>query len=104
MTCNCHSYNADIGTVPEVALSPGDYFPDIEHEAIYIDACIAPVIQHLWKNGIWTIGSCCGHNGKLGRPGIILGENEDSYADIRRLIKEMDDRHFDLYQWKLALV
>lgn len=96
-TDTCHSYNADIGETPEVKLQTTD-------GSAMIDACIAPVIQHLWDSGIWTIGSCCGHGGVLGRPSIILGEHEDNYSHIRKLIKEKDSRYFELSQWKRVIV
>jgi hypothetical protein len=98
MKCNCHSYNADIGAVKEVS---------VQHRTMgtkCIDACIAPVIQKLWDGGIWTSGCCCGHNGVFGMPSIVLGENEDNYKKIRSLIKEVDDRTFELTQWKRVIV
>lgn len=96
--CKCHSYNAEIGETPEVL---------IQHKTNgtkAIDACIAPVIKKLWDNNVWTIGSCCGHNGVFGIPSIVLGEGEDNYTRIRELIKEVDDRHFELTQWKMVIV
>lgn len=96
--CDCHSYNGDFGTIPTV---------QIQHKTAgtkSIDACIAPVIQKLWDNDIWTIGSCCGHNGKFGFPSIVLDGNEDNYTHIRELIKQVDDRNFELTQWKRVIV
>jgi len=96
--CDCHSYNGDFGKTKEV---------QIQHEtrgSISIDACIASVISKLWDNGISTIGSCCGHNGSFGFSSIVLGENEDNYSHIRKLIKEVDDRYFELTQWKRVIV
>lgn len=95
--CTCHSYNADIGTTPEVLIKMGD-------KAIAIDACIAPVLMHLWDNGIHTLGCCCGHNGKFGTPSIVLAEGVDNYSRIRELIKQKDSRHFELTQWKRVIV
>lgn len=99
LKCSCHSYNGDTGTVKEILLTS----PDGE-KTVAIDACIAPVIKKLWDNGIWTIGSCCGHNGKFGFPSIVLSESVDNYTKIRELIAEVDDRHFELSQWKRVLV
>lgn len=96
--CNCHSYNGTFGMTPEVLLT---------HRiggTKSIDACIAPVIEHLWANEVWTEGSCCGHNGVFGSPSIVLGENEDNYTRIRELIAEKDDRNFELSQWKRVIV
>lgn len=95
---NCYSYNGDFGRVKTVQL---------QHKTNgtkSIDACIAPVIKHLWDNGVWTIGSCCGHGGRFGTRSIVLGENEDNYSRIRELIKEKDNRYFELSQWKRVIV
>lgn len=96
--CDCHSYNGDFGKTPEVLITHKT------NGTKAIDACIAPVIQKLWDNDIWTIGSCCGHNGRFGQPSIVLGEHEDNYSKIRTLIKEVDDRNFELTQWKRVIV
>jgi len=96
--CDCHSYNGDFGKTKEV---------QIQHKTmgtVSIDACIALVIGKLWDNGICTTGSCCGHNGSFGFPSIVLGENEDNYTRIRKLIKEVDGRNFELTQWKRVIV
>lgn len=96
--CNCKSYNAGTGETPEVPL---------QHKTngtALIDACIAPVIKHLWDNNIWTINSCCGHNGLFGMPSIVLGENEENYHHIKKLIAEKDPRTFVLSQWKRVIV
>lgn len=58
MTCNCRSYNRPEwgGDEPEAG---------VYHHAkglVYVDPCIAPLIKALWRAGIETMASCCGHN------------------------------------------
>jgi hypothetical protein len=95
--CNCHSYNLDIGSVPPVAVKTNLHSSGY----IHIDACIAPVIQHLVNNGIRTEASCCGHNRES--PSIILsdGANKKYVEEVRKIIAEVDDRKFDLLSWSL---
>lgn len=73
-----------------------------EYKEVSIDACIAPVIQHLWNNGVNTAGSCCGHGKEP--PSIVLGDGAENYSQIRQWIKEKDSRWFELSQWKRVLV
>lgn len=81
-------------------------------ESVYVDTCIAKVIQHLWDNDIWTENSCCGHIGSDNRPqywgsagpSIVLGSAVDNYSCVRELIAEVDDRKFELSQWKRVVV
>lgn len=78
--------------------------PDGEraYKDVAIDACIAPVIKHLWDNGVTTGGSCCGHS--KAPPSIVLAEGVENYSQIRQLIKEKDNRWFELSQWKRVFV
>lgn len=72
--CNCISHNRpDLGgTNPEVALPYRIYFPESAHETVCVDACIAETLTKLWRAGVQTRGSCCGHNGHFGSPSIYL--------------------------------
>ncbi|MFM2589426.1 hypothetical protein [Vibrio sp. TBV020] len=100
--CNCHSYNKDIGDDKEVILHAPKSFGFTNPHGVCVDACIAPVIEHLWKKNIITRNSCCGH-GRL-KPSIIFNESM-SYKDaveIRSIIAEVDDREFDLLSWVLT--
>lgn len=104
-TCSCRSYNAQIGDVPEVILPRPGFLPEGERvNGVPVDACISPVIEYLWSKGVSTLSSCCGHNGKLGSPSIVLGGAEENYSQIRELIAEIDPRHFDLSQWRRVVV
>jgi hypothetical protein len=104
MTCNCRSYNWEIGETPQVLLTPPEFW-NSEKTQIPIDACIASVVQHLWDNKIVTLNSCCGH-GREPRPAIILEQNMSPRRAerIRKLIKQVDDRDFKLMSWKLCEV
>lgn len=105
--CNCYSYNADCGKDKAIELKA----PHTD-KSVSVDACIAPVIQHLWDNDIWTENSCCGHIGADNRPeywgdagpSIVLGSGVDNYSRVRELIAEVDDRQFRLSQWKRVIV
>lgn len=103
--CDCHSYNGDFGSTPEVKL-PMLVGIRASGEKIYkdvmIDACISSVIQHLWENGVGTSGSCCGHGNMP--PSIVLTEGAENYSQIRAWIAEKDERWFELSQWKRVLV
>lgn len=86
---------------------PRAFTPEAEHpRSVSIDACIAPVIKHLWDSGIWTLNSCCGHNGLFGdsRPSIIFDQNltQEKADEIRRTIAEVDDREFRILSWVLT--
>lgn len=103
--CDCHSYNGDFGTTKEVLMPMlVSITPDGKHtyKDVAIDACIAPVIKRLWEKGVHTIGSCCGHGNSS--PSIVLSEGVDNYKQIREWIKEVDDRWFELSQWRRVLV
>lgn len=105
--CNCHSYNAGKGENKEVVLE-NPYSPT--KKKVCIDRCITPVIKHLWKNKIPTYGSCCGHGGKYfkkeKRSNIIITDNANKeYVDnVKKLIKEVDDRKFKILSYVLTEV
>lgn len=103
--CKCWSYNGNFGTVKPAKLKMlTAILPDgtREYKDVNIDACIAPVLKHLWDNGVFTAGSCCGHGDKP--PSIVLADGEDNYSRIRELIKQKDKRWFELSQWRRVLV
>lgn len=108
--CECKSYNGDFGETPAVKLKmpiysiPAGEPEQVEYKDVMIDACIAPVLKHLWANRIDTLSCCCGHNGKFGGPTIVLAEGVDNYRMVRKLIAEVDPRNFELSQWKRVIV
>jgi hypothetical protein len=97
--CNCYSSNRpDIGgDTPARIIDPNEYFKwDAPAKKVAIDECIADEVLALWKAGIWTKGSCCGHNGYWERS-IILNEGEDpkkAFPLVSKLTK--------LKQWQLV--
>ena len=96
--CNCHSYNWDIGTKPEVQIE------DERGAIIDIDACIADVIKHLWDNDVFTTASCCGHGRK--EPSIIIKDDAtiEQAERIEELISKVDKRKFNIFSWRLTLL
>ncbi len=72
------------------------------HKPVYVDACIANVLEYLWERNIYTKSSCCGHNTQ--NPSIVVDENlaEENAKMIRKLIAEVDDREWDIHSWKLV--
>ncbi len=101
--CDCHSYNADTGITPEVILELPEFLHGSRNNhRVCIDACIAHVLQYLWRSGVVTAGSCCGHN--RDQPSLILGNNAtaETVAIVRQLIAEVDDREWKLLSWQLV--
>ena len=97
--CTCISYNRpkDWQTEPEVILETGR----TDRPTICVDACIAPVIKHLWDNGIETLGCCCGHNVEI--PSVILDEHMRGKEEtVRYLIGEIDTREWRVLMWQLV--
>lgn len=104
MMCTCKSLCLYTEGDEEVILYPPDNLGIIKitgepKEAVSVDACIAPVIEHLWKNGIVTLNSCCGHN--INPPSIIFEDNlsQDRCLKIKNLIAEVDQRKFQILSW-----
>lgn len=94
--CNCHSYNWDIGDIPEVILEAPEW---TSKESICVDACIADVIKYLWDNGVITRGACCGHNKENPSLGLKQNTTKEEAARVRRLIEEVDDRKWVIFAW-----
>jgi len=103
--CNCHSYNWDIGEEPNVILNlPDNIDTARKSRTVCIDACIVDVIKFLWENNIQTLGCCCGHNKEY--PNIVVesGYKENDIKYILNLISKIDDRNWDIFQWRLCKV
>lgn len=96
--CTCQSSNRpDIGKTPETVLDPNKYFDwNTQHKKIAVDSCIADEVLALWKAGIWTKGSCCGHN-DLNSRSIILEDGQDAKKAISLVTKATK-----LKQWQLV--
>ncbi len=65
--CRCRSYNQPElgGDAPEAILFPaavGAPREMCDRRGVCVDSCIALEILALWRAGVITYGSCCGHN------------------------------------------
>lgn len=93
--CNCRT-NSDPETgKPEKLLNQSKYFPDAERKTVPVDACIANVIENLWRAGVRTIACCCGHNGTIpvgnGKPNVVLAGPEYAQAAYEVLANDRRD-------------
>lgn len=81
----------------QIQLDPNSHFPEVTTPAklVGVDKCIANEVIALWRAGIWTKGSCCGHNGKVKRSIII--ENWQDAEKAKRLV----GKKTELLAWKL---
>lgn len=69
-----------------------------KYKNVFIDECIADDVQKLWDNGIFTLSSCCGHNGIFGKDfgkEVVLSDEKD----LKKAKKLLPD--FKFYYWKL---
>lgn len=70
MTCSCE--NVAIGSYSgAVELVPPPFLARADGRGICVDVCIALEVSRLWKMGIATTGSCCGHNKAPGFIGVV---------------------------------
>ena len=105
--CDCKSYNRPGlgGDTDErsisVDLREGN---NITVHEILVDSCIADAVKAVLSAGFMTIGSCCGHNEKLGKPSIIVSDEcslkeLDIIEDILRSNSKYIE--WDIFQWEL---
>lgn len=75
-----------------------------ENQSVTIDACIFRVIEHLWDEGIVTLGCCCGHN--KAAPSIVIRQSytDLKIAEIKDIIYRIDVRRWEIQQWRLVSV
>lgn len=85
---SCHCENVDFGTYKNTVSMKEPYTEEI----VCIDTCIATAIGYLWKQGVKTRNSCCGHQKIL--PTVVVAE--ESIEKMRELgfnnFEEMPDR------------
>ena len=83
---------------------PAHIMPDRESRTVCIDECIVPQIQALWKEGVQTLGCCCGH-GK-DECDVILPSTSDPTATATAywVLDGVDHRRWSIKQWKLVEV
>lgn len=110
--CDCGSYNRDDPGVgrPEIPLDPPEWLQDMRgHDRpdrpVPVDACIAATVKAVWLAGYMTLGSCCGHGGRVTpRPSLVLHGDVRDFAGLRDLLAEVDGREWELLQWQLVEV
>ena len=96
--CKCISYNQPEDWQKETILNP-----PFQEKSVCVDYCIADVIQLLWKKGIHTLGSCCGHNEV--NPSIIVSDNKLLSIQIEEIISAKDkDGVWNIYEWRLTKI
>ncbi len=83
---------------------PENIATEKQNRSISCDVCIADTIKHLWSKNIQTLGCCCGH-GKENPSVIIANGNTDvDVLAILLTILQIDERDWDILQWKLNKV
>lgn len=97
--CNCQSYNMGGGEVPEVVLQPHDAALTGGRDSVCVDACIADAIAHLWKCGLPTLNSCCGHSKEP--PSVVVPGSSDPQAYLAAL-GAFDGRQWLVLRWELV--
>ena len=76
-------------------------------EFVSIDKDIVDTIKYLWKNKIETLGSCCGIGREYGnKPNIVIPEcyTDNDIEKIKKIISEVDDRKWIIFQWRNVVV
>jgi hypothetical protein len=73
------------GTPERILVTP-EWAPT-DRKTVCVDECIADAVQAIWDAGVWTLGSCCGHN-NLEMRGVIV-EQADK-AEAIRLLEGID--------------
>lgn len=106
--CNCKSYNlSNTGIIPEDVLKIPEFLIGVlnrHQDTLCVDSCITKNILLLWENEIITLESCCGHG--ILEPVLIIGNDYRAkpIKEIRALLLTVDDREWDILQWRLVRV
>jgi len=97
-------WNHDKGMASNAVVVPLPDWCDTgkQNRTVCIDKCILHIIIHLWNNGIETLSNCCGHDKGFGKPSIVFPSEytKARMEHIKRLIRGVDNRGFELSQWK----
>lgn len=97
--CDCYSYNAGMGHSRNViATYPWDLGKDDGDNTICLDACIADTVQELWRRGMPTLNSCCGHNEE--NPSLVV--NREDAERIKSILSQIDPRPWKVLAWVLT--
>lgn len=89
MTCRCISYNRTHThqDVPSRVLEIPEWVRSQKY-TVCVDDCIAHAVLALWDAKIWTLNSCCGHNGAFRRCIIVDKSDRERAATVLRDIGE----------------
>ena len=68
---------------------------------IDIDRCILPEIVNLWKDGIVTIASCCGHGSMI--PTVCVMENDFERMEILKYDSHVNESGVREFHLKTAM-
>lgn len=99
--CDCTSYNRPepYQKTPSAILTPPEWAHHEGDGGVCVDACIADQVQALWGAKIWTLSTCCGHNGESPRHVVV---HKDDAVRARNLLQEQFDRPLITQYWVLA--
>lgn len=98
--CNCWSVGLD-GPFAESGRDAPAMMKDVHGRLIAVDACIADAVRTLIENGVETLSSCCGHNGRFEKapgPSIVVG-NPEQYDKAREVLNNVGESRIGLYAW-----
>lgn len=96
--CDCQSSNRpDVGVTPAVVTNPLRFGLPASGP-VSVDACIVSAIEALWRAGVRTGGSCCGHNGTFLGPSVIL-LNASDVPEAERVLRSADSRAWLISAW-----
>ena len=80
---------------------PDDIAPERKKRTVCIDECIVSAMEALWREGVQTLGCCCGH-GKSDCSVVLPSDNDPTQtAKAYWLLKSFDRRRWVIQQWKL---
>lgn len=49
-------------------------------EKVWVDSCLAPLVQALNDHGVETIGSCCGHGRETGT--VVIAQKDGAVVTL----------------------
>lgn len=99
MECDCISYNR-----PEPYQKTPSALLEVPHrwaneaQTVCVDACIADQVVALWEAGIWTLSTCCGHNGAAPRHVVV---NEAEAGRAHAILNDRFSSPLEVHFWTL---
>jgi len=103
--CECISNNRPDkgGTEESVYMEFPKSFNYKTKRGVWIDPCIAGIIQELWDAGVETLGCCCSHNGSFKPPydfpNVLILD-----GDQKELTKKVVGDRMTVLYWDWAVV